>query len=80
MNPELLKEMTDCRRVLKKLQSELGTFSVLESRGDSKTEGDLSKGHRSWRERALIRKMWDNLSIKMTGEGNGLHYIEFKNL
>lgn len=80
MNAELLKEMTDCKCVVKKLQSELGTFSVLESKGDSKTEGDMSKGHRSCLERALIRKMLDNLSIRMTGEGNGLHYIEFKNL
>lgn len=80
MNPELLKEMTDCRYVVKKLPSELGTFSELESKGDSKTGGDIPKGHMSCLERALIRKMLGNLSIRMAGEGNGLHYIEFKNL
>lgn len=64
--------MTDSRSETEKLQSKLRTFSVLESKGDTNTEGDISGGHRSQLERALIRKMSYNLSIKITNEGNGL--------
>lgn len=64
--------MTDSRCEAEKLQRELRILSVLGSKGHSKTEEDTSKGHRNWLERALIRKMSDNLSLKITSEGNGL--------
>lgn len=46
------------------------TFSVLDNKGDSKTEGDAVKGHGSRFERALIRQIWDNLITKITNERN----------
>lgn len=48
------------------------------SRETQRLKGIISEGHVSWLERALIRKMLNNLSIKITSEGNGLYYIEFK--
>ena len=64
--------MTDPRCEAEKLQEELRIFSVLGSKGHSKTEEGTSKGHRNWLVRALIRKMSGNLSLKITSEGNGL--------
>lgn len=64
--------MTDFRSEVEKLQSELRTFFCARKKGDSKVEGNISKGQRIWLERALMRKISGNLSIEITSEGNGL--------
>lgn len=64
--------MTNSGCEAEKVQRELRIFSVLGSKGHSKTEAGTSKGHRNWLERALIRKLSDNLSLKITSEGNRL--------
>lgn len=44
---------------------------VPEVRKSSKNVGDMSKGHKSQLERALICEIWDKLSMKMNNT-NGL--------